>query len=122
MDNTAYHRAWYPEAFAAGSLCAAIQAAAAEQELSVTVTSAYVHPWSLYSAEVRSILPGRERLAVGCSFSERRWWIDGGEDDQRLSGHTSDLRALARIEVSAEAARRFVTRMSGHIAEGHLRA
>ncbi|MFC4071920.1 DUF6193 family natural product biosynthesis protein [Actinoplanes subglobosus] len=86
----------YPDVAAHGSLAAALQAAAADQGLSLTMIAT---PSDLVRhATMPSVLPHREALFVSAWHFERKWWVSGSANNGLLiSGTTPDLHLLPRV-------------------------
>lgn len=86
----------YPDVVRRGSLAAALQASAAEQGLSLgDVTANEMAP--LRYAGIPSTTALRQPLGVSAGHRERYWSIEGwGEGICLVSGHTTDLAAVAR--------------------------
>jgi hypothetical protein len=80
---------------ARGSLAAALQVAAVEQELSFPVDVTESDP--LRHAVVPSATPHREGLVVNAWYVQRRWAINGsGQGKLLIGGNTQDLAEVAR--------------------------
>jgi hypothetical protein len=86
----------YPEVAVRGSLVAALQAAAADQGLSLTMIATPSDP--VRHATAPSVLPHREALFVAAWNFERRWWVSGSANNGLLiSGTTPDLHQLPKV-------------------------
>lgn len=86
----------YPDVAAHGSLAAALQAAAADQGLSLPLAVTPSDP--LRHATIASTVPHRHASYVTAWHHERRWSIwDSSNDRLMICGDTKDLRELPRV-------------------------
>jgi hypothetical protein len=86
----------YPDVAAHGSLAAALQAAAADQDLSLPVAAT---PSDLLRhARITSVVPHRHSSYVKAWHRERSWTLWGSSNDRlMLCGATKDLRELPAV-------------------------
>ncbi|WP_433891781.1 DUF6193 family natural product biosynthesis protein [Streptomyces sp. CA-111067] len=87
---------FYLDVAAHGSLAAAVQSAAAEHGLSVTLTATPSDP--LRHATAESVLPHRKPLVVAASEVARRWSVMGDTTHGLIvSGVTEELSAIPAV-------------------------
>ncbi|THA80302.1 DUF6193 family natural product biosynthesis protein [Streptomyces sp. A0592] len=86
----------YPDVAAHGSLAAALQAAAADQGMSLSMAATPSDP--LRHAAFTSVVPHRHSAYVTAWHHERKWTIWGSSNDRLMvCGNTTDIRALPRV-------------------------
>ncbi|MET9692960.1 DUF6193 family natural product biosynthesis protein [Streptomyces sp. NPDC006514] len=86
----------YPDVAAHGSLAAALQAAAADQGLSLPLAVTPSDP--LRHATITSVVPQRNSSYVLAHHYERSWTIWGSFNDRlMICGSTKDMRALLQV-------------------------
>jgi hypothetical protein len=92
----------YPDVVALRSIAAAVQAAAAEEGLSLPdeafAPGGYIYgePPACLRVSILSGMPHRDRLQVSARRARREWSVNGCEGSQRIEGKCTDLAALAR--------------------------
>ncbi|MCX5415756.1 DUF6193 family natural product biosynthesis protein [Streptomyces sp. NBC_00059] len=86
----------YPDVAAHGSLAAALQAAAADQGMSLPLAVTPSDP--LRHAMITSVVPHRHSSYISAWQHERNWTISGSSNNRlMISGNTKDIRALPQV-------------------------
>lgn len=86
----------YPDVAAHGSLAEALQAAAADQGMSLPLAITPSDP--LRHAKITSVVPHRRSAYVAAWHHERNWTIWGSSNDSlMICGSTKDLRELLEV-------------------------
>lgn len=94
----------YPDVIAAGSLSAAVRAAAVEHGFAIppkafkSIAKDRYHP--LFGLTVHSRIRRREGLRVTGSRHSRVWWVEGGQASHRIQGHARELVDVARVALA----------------------
>ncbi|MEV6163284.1 DUF6193 family natural product biosynthesis protein [Streptomyces sp. NPDC052052] len=86
----------YPDVAAHGSLAAALQAAAADQGMSLPLAVTPSDP--LRHATFTSVVPHRHASYIAARHHERSWSIGGSSNNRTMiCGNTKDIRALPHV-------------------------